>query len=80
MRARGWHMVLISSQVYLEPLNISRPTPIVVPAEHPLTHTGFLAEKPPTPPANKKLLFLLVFSLFFFFFSISNKKVARPTK
>lgn len=46
-------MVLISSQVYLEQLNISRPTPIVLLVEYPLTHTGFLAEKPPTPPTNK---------------------------
>lgn len=67
-------MVLISSQVYLEPLNISRPTPIVLPAEHPLTHTGFLAEKPPTPPTNNS--FLLLFSFFF----QSSKKVACPTK
>lgn len=59
MRARGWHMVLISSQVYLQPLNISRPAPVVLPAEHPLSHTPSPDQEPPTPPTNKSDAFCL---------------------
>lgn len=47
MRARGWHMVLISSQVYrgLYPRNIIRPTPSIWTPEHNLAHI----DSPMTP-------------------------------